>query len=89
MHQRRMFVRMGVRFGTVVCLIVLMLMMFVVPMGMTVDHPFVTVKMVMALCDMQPYSDRHHRAATQNRLPGRSDRMTSAVAAPKNGATEK
>lgn len=55
LHQRFVLVDMGMRFAAVITLWVRMLMVLVVPMGMAVDQPFVTMKMLMPLCDLQPY----------------------------------
>ena len=69
--QRRVDVRMGVRFDAVPCGIVGVLVVIVVRVAMIVFERFMLVCVRMALADVQPHADSHQCAGNPERELGR------------------
>jgi len=58
-HQRRVLMRMGVRLDDIPTAGVLMLVMLVVAVHVRMSQALVPVGMIVALGDVQPYTDCH------------------------------
>ena len=68
-HQRRMLMLMGVRLDTIPTAGVLMLVILVVAVHVRMGQALVPVGMIVALGDVQPYTDCHQQSRNPEQRP--------------------